>query len=403
MADGDGDWPQRLDVQELLQGGWRPTPLRSFVIKIHSRCNLACDYCYMYEMADQGWRSQPRRMSRRTIDIVAARIAEHAHGNGLRRVEVVLHGGEPLLAGPAHLRYAVEAVRRAAGPGVEVAFQVQTNGTLLDSLFLELFDELDVGIGVSLDGDEDAHDRHRTRKDGRGSYWEILSNLDLLTSARHRRLFSGLLCTIDLRNDPVATYESLLAFGPPGIDFLLPHGTWDAPPPGRLPDGSSPYGDWLVAVFDRWYGAPERETRIRLFNEIIQLLFGRPSRSESIGLSPVALAVVETDGRIEQVDSLKSAFDGAARTPLHVARNTFDEALLLPSFAARQIGVRALSDTCRACELHRVCGGGLYPHRYRSVSGFRNPSVFCSDLFRLIGHIRDTIASDVEDLRRGRR
>ena len=41
-------------------------------------------------------------------------------------------------------------------------------------------------------------------------------------------LFSGLLCTIDLRNDPVTMSEALAAFQPPGIDFLLPHGIWAA-------------------------------------------------------------------------------------------------------------------------------------------------------------------------------
>ena len=38
-------------------------PFREFVVKIHSRCDLACDYCYMYELADQTWRDRPRKMS----------------------------------------------------------------------------------------------------------------------------------------------------------------------------------------------------------------------------------------------------------------------------------------------------------------------------------------------------
>jgi uncharacterized protein len=29
-----------------------------FIVKVHSRCDLSCDYCYMYEMADQSWRDQ---------------------------------------------------------------------------------------------------------------------------------------------------------------------------------------------------------------------------------------------------------------------------------------------------------------------------------------------------------
>lgn len=395
------EWPEILDVQELLEKGWRPTPFQDFVLKVHSRCNLSCDYCYMYEMADQGWRDQPRRMSRPVVASVAARIAEHARTNLLSRVDVTLHGGEPLLAGVDHLRHIVTTIRSAAAPDVEVGFHVQTNGVLLDSFFLDLFDELGVAVGVSMDGDEKGHDLHRRRADGRGSYAEVRAGLEALTAPHRRHLFSGLLSTIDLRNDPVRTYEALLDFGPPTIDFLLPHGNWDAPPPGRPPDDSTPYADWLIEIFDRWYGADVAETRIRMFGEIMQLLFGRPSGSEAVGLSPVGVVVVETNGRIEQVDTLKSAFAGATGTALHVGRDSFDAALLLPSIAARQIGTKALSKECQECELHKVCGGGLYPHRYRPGDGFRAPSVFCADLYRLISHIRAVLVRDITALRRG--
>jgi uncharacterized protein len=388
------EWPAGLDVGTLLESGWRPTPFRQFILKLHSRCNLACDYCYVYEMADQGWRGQPRRMSKATIDRVAARVAEHAEAHGMRNVEIVLHGGEPLLAGVEHTRYAVNRLRAELGDGVTATVRAQTNGVLLNEAFLRLFAELDVRVGVSLDGDEEGHDRHRRRAQGTGTYAEVRAGLERLTAPAYRHLFSGLLCTLDLASDPVVTYEALLRFGPPVVDFLLPHGNWDTPPPGWSRDGT-PYGDWLVAVFDRWYQAPAQETQVRLFSEIIRLLLGRPSRSEAIGLSPVAVVVVETDGSIEQVDTLKSAYDGATVTMLHVLRDSFDTALFLPSVAARQIGEQALSARCSSCAIARVCGGGLYPHRYRSGAGFRNPSVYCRDLYRLITHIRRLVADDV--------
>ncbi|MFB4318152.1 FxsB family cyclophane-forming radical SAM/SPASM peptide maturase [Actinomadura sp. 21ATH] len=394
---GTAEWPDTLDVRSLLESGWRPTPFREFILKVHSRCNLACDYCYMYEMADQGWRRQPRRMSRPIVELTARRIAEHAEANLLRRVDVVLHGGEPLLAGVDHLRH-VATTLRAAMPGIEVGLHVQTNGVLIDGPFLELFDELDIVIGVSMDGDEDGHDLHRRRADGRGSYQAVRAGLDALTRPAYRRLFGGILSTIDLRNDPVRTYEALLESGPPAIDFLLPHGNWDTPPPGRPDDATTPYGDWLIAVFDRWYGAEVRETRIRLFSEIIRLLLGKRSYGESVGLAPVSLVVVETNGRIEQVDTLKSSYDGAAGTALHVSRDPFDAALMLPPIVARQIGERAMGPRCRTCRIRRVCGGGHYPHRYRSGSGFLNSSVYCHDLYRLITHIHRVVSADVRVL-----
>lgn len=396
-------WPQPHDVDTLIADGWQSTPFSEFVLKIHSRCDLSCHYCYMYQMADQSWRSRPRRMSRATVGHICDRIAEHVQAHALTSVKVILHGGEPLLAGPDLIRHAVTAIQAALGSGVHATVGLQTNGVLLDAAYLKLLDELDVRVGVSLDGDAYAHDRHRRRANGEGSHAAVVRGLEQLTSAPFRHLFSGLLCTIDPRNAPVSTYEALLRFCPPTIDFLLPHGNWSNPPPGRVTGSSeTPYGDWLAAVFDRWYQASRQEVRVRLFGEIMNLLMGRPSATEEIGLSPVGMVVVETDGSIEQADSLKSSYEGAPATGLHVSSHSFDAALRLPSVAARQIGEQALSATCRSCPIHRVCGGGLYAHRYRSDNGFDNPSVYCPDLLRIIHHIHRTVQADVALLRKAK-
>ena len=53
-------------------------PFRQFILKVHSRCDLACDHCYVYEAADQGWRGQPKGMPDDVLRRTAQRI-------GLRR------------------------------------------------------------------------------------------------------------------------------------------------------------------------------------------------------------------------------------------------------------------------------------------------------------------------------
>ena len=88
--ESDLEWPATLDVPALISQGWHPTPFREFIIKIHSRCDLSCDYCYMYEMADQSWRSQPRRMSVEIAETIAERIGEHARTHGLRGITLIL-------------------------------------------------------------------------------------------------------------------------------------------------------------------------------------------------------------------------------------------------------------------------------------------------------------------------
>jgi uncharacterized protein len=330
-------------------------------------------------------------MPRAILDQTGLRIAQHAERYDLSHVRVVLHGGEPLLAGVNQIDYAARVLRQRLDAGVRLELSIQTNGTLLSEDSLRIMHTHGIRIGVSLDGAEAHHDQHRKYADGRGSYVMTAEAIRQLRKPTHRALFGGLLCTIDLERDPLEVYEALLEFEPPIVDFLLPHGNWSSPPPGRAAGSVAPYADWLGVIFDRWYSASSQETGIRLFEEVIHLLLGGRSRSDQLGLSPVGYLVVDADGSIQLTDALKAAYQGAPETGLNVFENAIDEALNHPAMIAGQLGLAALADQCQQCNLVGVCGGGHYSHRYRKGNGFHNPSVYCPDLIRLIEHIRSRL------------
>ncbi|OIJ63590.1 FxsB family cyclophane-forming radical SAM/SPASM peptide maturase [Streptomyces mangrovisoli] len=392
-------WPHRtLDVPALRARGLPQVPFRQFVLKVNSRCNLNCAYCYVYNAADSSWRDRPTRLEETVLRQVVHRIAEHVRTHRLTDIRVELHGGEPLLSGPAFLPYCVGLIRDAVGEAsagrCAVRASVQTNATVLTEPMIGELADSGIRIGVSLDGGTPATNARRVDHQGRPSWPRAAQGLALLS--RHPAGYAGILSTIDIGQDPVETYTSLLQFAPASLDFLLPHANWSHPPPGH--DGrSTPYGDWLAAVFDRWFDADRFETSIRLFSEIIALLLGLRSATEAVGTSPVATVVVDTDGAVEQVDSLKSAYHGAPATGLDVFRHSFDDALDLPGFVARQLGTAALSEKCRSCPVQRVCGGGNYAHRYRAGRGFDQPSVYCADLERIIRHIAARLATALPD------
>ncbi len=385
-------WP----YADLSLAGLRPRPVHEVILKVHQRCNLACDYCYVYEQADQSWRNRPPVMPadvrRATVESLARHVRRHAM-TGLR---VVLHGGEPLLLGADRLGELADDLRAASPATCTVEIGLQTNGVLLDADMIDTLRRHGITVGVSVDGAPGDHDRHRLLPGGRGTSAAVARALDLLRRPENRAAYAGILCTVSPDTDPVATFAHLRAFEPPMIDFLLPHANWSSPPERPAQGSTTPYADWLITIFDRWYDAPRQEVSIRLFEDVMALILGGSGRSEQIGLSPVAVVVVETDGAIELVDSLKSAYPGACSTGLTVFADEFDTALDHPGVVARQIGVAALSDTCRSCVLHTVCGGGHYAHRYRAPDGFRNPSVFCADLMVLIRHVHGRMAGDIE-------
>lgn len=303
-----------------------------------------------------------------------------------------MHGGEPLLVGRGRLERIIAELQSALRGVCRLDLRIHTNGVLLNEKFCELFAERGVRVGVSIDGGRAANDLHRRYADGRSSYDKVVRAIRLLDTDRFRHLYAGLLCTIDLANDPLMVYESLMDLRPPRVDFLLPHATWDNPPRRRQASGTE-YADWLAIIFDRWV-AEGQPAEIRTFDSIISTLRGGSSLTEALGLGPVGLVVIETDGSYEQVDSLKVAFDGAPETGMNVFDHDLDSVGRHPGVVARQQGMGGLCQTCQECPVVGSCGGGLYTHRYREGSGFANPSVYCADLLALISHVSSRLPAE---------
>lgn len=132
-------------------------------------CNLRCDYCY----------SPPRTgpvMSRRT----AERALRLGAGLSERSCGVVFFGGEPLLARD-RIRETVAAARALEGAGeLRFHFKITTNGLLLDDEFLSWAIPQGILVALSVDGVARAHDRHRRRPDGSGSFEVVRERLTRL-------------------------------------------------------------------------------------------------------------------------------------------------------------------------------------------------------------------------------
>ena len=138
------------------------------VLKFTSRCDLACDYRYVF--GDDAWRALARTMPEHILDATAARIAEHAVSHATSTVWVVLHGGERCLRAPNASTRGVSAPDGPAAGGIGVKLSLQTMAPLLDEPMLAVMRRHRIRIGTSLGGTAEMHDRHRRRCNGRGSH-----------------------------------------------------------------------------------------------------------------------------------------------------------------------------------------------------------------------------------------
>jgi uncharacterized protein len=195
-----------------------PQEIDTILIKTASRCNLDCTYCYVYNLGDDGWKSQPRRMAGDVLNAVICRLGELSHGQR-RPLSVVMHGGEPLLLGFNTMLRLVEGLKSTLRP--DAGLHIQTNGVLLSDDFIELFAHHDVGISISLDGPSEVHDLNRLDHRGKGSHGQVVSAIArLVAHPAGDRLFSGLLAVVNPTSDPVEVYESLKATHAPSFEFL---------------------------------------------------------------------------------------------------------------------------------------------------------------------------------------
>lgn len=377
-------------------------PFHTFLWKVSSLCNLSCKYCYVYKSVDEGWRRQPKLMSPDVARQTALRMLEHLRAHDKKSVSIVFHGGEPLLGGLRHIRELISIIKDVfRGSGVTVSLGMQTNLLLLDEDMAEFFLQNNICLGVSLDGPPEVNDINRIDLRGRPSSARLEKKLSLLLSPRYKKIFGGFLCVINPHTDPVAITEYLLSYDPIGIDFLLPLDNHQRLPAAKNGDvNSAVYGDWLVKSFDYWMSRPN-STRVRIFQSIINMICGANSLVEALGLHPVDLIVIETNGEIEAVDSLKTTYSGATRLGFNVVENDFNTVAGHIGVKSRQMGAMSLCQQCKDCHLVGVCGGGYLPHRYSETRGFDNPSVYCFDLQRIIVHIYRSLRSSVGQIQAG--
>lgn len=298
----------------------------------------------------------------------------------------------PLLAGKQFFYNFVSQAKDILLPQVSPIYCLQTNGTLLTEDWLQVFDELNINIGVSIDGTKKINDMYRVDHKGRGSYDRIIKGYTMARDSQYLKIKPGLLSVINIHADPIETYEHLKTLRPRTVDFLLPEATYDRLPDKKEQDiNSTPYADWLISIFDKWFYEKEKPFAVRIFETYMLAVFGISTGLDTLGETENEVLTIEADGGIEPIGSLKVCGNGFTKLGANVHTHSFDEALTTELAGMYHESGKRLCEKCRICPIREVCGGGYLPHRFSKQNAFDNPSVYCSDLMKLITHIQNKV------------
>ncbi|MDW3681614.1 cyclophane-forming radical SAM/SPASM peptide maturase YhhB [Cupriavidus sp. CV2] len=358
------------------------------LLKVASRCNIDCRYCYVYNMGDDSWRNMPALMSDATIEAVCCALGK-LRQDQRRCFAVVLHGGEPLMMGARRLEHLLQSLRSVLPQGVN-PLSLQTNGILITPTILDICAKYGTSLSVSLDGPQPINDRFRIGKRGEGTHNDAVRGIQLLRDhLESDALFSGVLAVINPLSSPREVYQYLKGLGAPSIDFLYRDGNHTTLPFAKASFESTEYAEWLVEVLDV-YLADAAPPRIRFLDDLIKLCLGGRGVKEGSGQMDFGIAIIDSDGSVTKNDTLKSTYNGADRfrQTWSVHTHRLSEIFASQEFKEYFAIQRPTSQECRGCADLAICGGGMPLHRWREGSGLDNPSIYCADQRHLIGAIR---------------
>lgn len=371
-----------------------PTPFSSYVVKVASRCNLNCDYCYMYQHADQSWKQKPKCLSLHHQDLFAKRLAEYVEVRKLEKVLVVFHGGEPLLFGADNIINFSNAIRKALTPlNCQPDFGIQTNGVLLKESQLISFQENNISVSLSIDGPKEMHDQHRLDLKSRPTFDKVYESLKLLK--KYPKVFTGCIAVINPHFEPRKLFQFFHENEIKEFDILIPDANYIALPKGRS-EQPDLYKRWLIEAFDIWFNEYPH-LKCKYFDLLIKSILGRPNSSDAFGLGDINMLVLETDGTYDNHDVLRITEESGSTLGLNLEKNPIADAETCDKiqFHRHLLTKEGLSPTCQACRFVDICGGGFIAHRFSS-EGYCNPSVYCEELYSLIDHIISIIAKKLK-------
>ena len=361
-------------------------PVSSYLlIKLASRCNLACSYCYWFR--DSTVYQSPPLMSADVEDALVEKLGLHVRKHRLPDFNCIFHGGEPMLFGLKRFRNLV-AKLEAMGAEVEsrIDFSITTNGVLVTPEWADFFYRHDVRVAVSIDGPQAIHDKSRPTLRGAGSFLDAVRGYKLLKEA-------GVEPSIIAVCDPGSNPLELLQFFVEDLDCRQ----FDVLPPDlNHDDNVKPIADYYIKLFDAWYeNYFDQGVRVRFLMSLIRSVLGAEANSDSFGYGPLHTISLGTNGTLEPNDVLRIAGSKRTATKTDIRSSSLDDVINEAAWQEAYNSALSLCSQCETCKYRNECGGGHLAHRWSRERSYDNPTVYCNDMIRMFDHVKARVAADV--------
>jgi uncharacterized protein len=347
-------------------------------------CNLACRYCYYISKQLPHTGEESMRMPDALLEEY---IVQHIAASRGPRIEFSWHGGEPTLLGLGYFKKIVALQNKHLPGGKRIYNGIQTNGILIDEDWCRFLAAEGFGVGLSLDGPQELHDRYRQTRGGEPTHRQVMRAFELL---KRTGITCDILCAVHDQNarHSLQVYRFFKEIGVQYMSFLpivaRTPGSQSEPEPCTV--SAEDYGLFLCAIFDEWTKRDIGRRSVQIFEEAIRPL-QRSEHSLCIFRKTCGnVPVVEHNGDVFACDH----FVDAAHHLGNILEVPFVQ--LLESPALRSFGEAkrdALPRYCRQCEVLDMCNGGCPKDRFlQTPEGEPGLNYLCAGFKRFFMHCR---------------
>lgn len=332
------------------------TPFHLIAKPVGPLCNLRCEYCFYLEK-EALFRHEKHSDYKMSDQVLEAFIQQYiaAQPEGTREINFSWQGGEPTLLPRSFFEQVLEYQQKYLRPEMTITNALQTNGTLITSDWAQWLAKHNFLVGISIDGDEELHNRYRKDKNGNGTFTQVMAGIEHLKTAGAE---FNTLTVVQNHNSlyPKRIYTFLKGIGSQFLQFIPIVEPTEKGLASSRSVFAEQWGRFLNEIFDCWLLANDiGKIYVQLFDVLLGLHAGYPASLCLHGPTCGRAAAIEHDGTIYSCDHFV--------TPENRLGNILQDDLVACMFQEKQIlfGKNkrdALPKICRTCRWLPLCNGG---------------------------------------------
>lgn len=174
----------------------------TITLEINQICNLNCTYCYL---GDKTSEIMSESTAYKALEIAFLNVEKHKD----RRLWVDFVGGEALLSFK-YLQYLTNFInKKALEKKIQVSYSITTNGSIMNLEIMDWIIENKIQLKLSIDGTQEIHDKNRRTTGGKGSYSQIIKNINMFKECERKTKHWIQAAHVVTQNNYYAVFQSV--------------------------------------------------------------------------------------------------------------------------------------------------------------------------------------------------